>query len=346
MLREMSNQKKKKRVLILGPIFDTPSGPSGQGGKLFLKLREEGYEVYKKSRYRNRLLRFLDTLYFVTLCSHKYEVILIQMFGLRAFIIEDIVSFIAQLLGKRHIVIIRGGAFIEFFESHPSWVRRVLGRSDAILTPSKYIQKNLNLNGFNVNYLPNFIEIEKFPYLYIPAKGGARLLWVRAFNDIYNPELAIYTVNNLKNTFPNIKLTMIGPDQGTLNHCLVLINELALQEHIDIVGYVSNDNLTKYYCSHDVYLNTTNYESFGVALIEAACSGIPIVSTNAGEIPFIWKHEETMLIVPTKDLNDFTTEVSKILIDENLKLFLSKNARHVAEQFTFENIKSKLKNYL
>lgn len=342
----MSNQGEKKRILISGPIFDTPSGPSGQGGKLFLKLREDGYEVYKKSKHRNRLLRFLDTLYFVLLCSYKYDVILVQMFSLRAFIMEDIVSFVAQLLGKRHIAIIRGGAFVEFFESYPSWVRRVLGRSDAVLTPSKFIQNHLNLNGFDVDYLPNFIDIEKFPYLHIPEKGGVRLLWVRAFHDIYNPELAIYTVNNLKNIFPNIKLTMIGPDQGTLNHCLDLINELGLNEHIDIIGYVSNDSLTKYYCSHDVYLNTTNYESFGVALIEAACSGIPIVSTNAGEIPFIWKHEETMLIVPRKDLDNFSKEVSKILMDENLKVVLSRNARKVAEQFTFENIKSKLKNYL
>lgn len=342
----MSNQKKRKRVLILGPIFDTPAGPSGQGGKLFLKLREEGYEVYKKSKHRNRLLRFLDTLYFVLLCSHKYDVILVQMFSLRAFIMEDIVSFIAHLIGKRYVVIIRGGAFVEFYESYPGWVKRVLSRSEAVITPSKFIQNHLNLNGFNVNYLPNFIEIEKFPYLYVVEKGGVRLLWVRAFHDIYNPELAIFTVNNLKKVFPNIKLTMIGPDQGTLNTCLDLINELGLKEYIDIVGYVSNDRLTEYYCSHDVYLNTTNYESFGVALIEAACSGIPIVSTNAGEIPFIWKHEETMLLVPIKDVDNFTKQVSRILMDEDLKEILSKNARKVAEQFTFENIKVKLKNYL
>jgi glycosyltransferase involved in cell wall biosynthesis len=342
----MSNQEQKKRVLILGPIFDTPSGPSGQGGKLFLKLREEGYVVYKKSKHRNRFLRLLDTVYFVLFYSHKYDVILVQMFSLRAFILEDIVSFIARLLGKRYIAIIRGGAFVEFFDRYPSWVKRVLSRSERVLTPSKMIQNHLILNGFNVGYLPNFIEVEKFPYFYLPQKNGVRLLWVRAFHEIYNPELAIHTVNCLKNEFPNVTLTMIGPDQGTLNNCIDLIKELGLIENIDIIGYVSNDSLTKYYCSHDVYLNTTNYESFGVALIEAACSGIPIVSTNAGEIPFTWNHNETILLTERNDMVNFPKEVLRLLTDDNLKMELSKNARQMAEKFTFDNIRKELINIL
>jgi SAM-dependent methyltransferase len=84
----------------------------------------------------------------------------------------------------------------------------------------------------------------------------------------------------LKKNFPQISLTMIGPDKGILNEILLMIKELGLESNIKIIGPISNQELFKYYQSHSVYLNTTSYESFGVALVEAAACGIPIVSTN------------------------------------------------------------------
>ena len=105
----------RKRILVCGPIFDTPSGPSGQGGKLYTKLKAAGYVVYKRSKYKNVFLRVADTLFFVIFQAWKYDVILIQMFSNLAFIISYFVTFFGKALGKKIIPIIRGGAFVEFY---------------------------------------------------------------------------------------------------------------------------------------------------------------------------------------------------------------------------------------
>jgi len=327
-----------KRILVCGPIFDTPSGPSGQGGKLYTKLKAEGYTIYKRSKYRNKLLRVIDTLFFVIFHARKYDIILIQMFSNMAFIIDFLVINIAQLLNKKTIPIIRGGAFVEFYNRFPNWVGGVLKKSSLVSSPSLFIGEFLKTKNIAVLNIPNFIETHKFPYTWVPS-DSPNLLWVRAFTDIYKPEFAIKTIQKLKTDFPNIKLTMVGPDMGKLAYCKELINELGLNQSIHITGSISNNELSKIYASHTIYINTTSYESFGVALIEAACTGIPVVTTDVGEIPFMWQNGEDMLIVKDNNLDAFTNAIKLLLTDKNLQIKLSKNANTKAEKYGWDNVK-------
>ncbi len=327
-----------KRILVCGPIFDTPSGPSGQGGKLYTKLKSEGYTVYKRSKYRNKILRVADTLFFVIFHARKYDIILIQMFSNMAFIIDYLVINVARILNKKTIPIIRGGAFVEFYNRFPNWIGGVLRKSYLVSSPSLFIGQFLKSKSIDVLNIPNFIETHKFPYSWNPATE-LKLLWVRAFTDIYKPEFAIRAVDKLKESFPDIKLTMVGPDMGKLTFCKELITELGLNNSINITGSISNNELSNIYASHTIYINTTSYESFGVALIEAACTGIPVVSTDVGEIPFMWQNGEEMMIVKDNDLEAFSEAVKNLLLDKNAQTRLSKNARVKAEQFSWENVK-------
>ena len=79
-------------ILVIGPIFDMPSGLSGQGGKLNSKLNINLPGVLKVSRFRNKVIRIIDTLCAVIFKKNKYDIILLQSFGLLTFIMEDAVS--------------------------------------------------------------------------------------------------------------------------------------------------------------------------------------------------------------------------------------------------------------
>lgn len=336
----MAKQTLKPRILVTGPIFNTPSGPSGQGGKLFSNLKKEGYTVYKRSFYRNRLMRLIDTLSFIILHRSRYDLIIVQLFSYRAFILEDIVVSLGNLLGKKTIAVIRGGAFPEFYKQFPNWSGRVLANCHRVETPSLFIQQYLNGKGIRVNHTPNFIDTSYFPFNWEnPAQPT--LLWVRAFHDIYKPELAIRCVHYLKQKYPGIKLTMIGPDQGKLAYCRQLMNELGVQNNIDVLGVIPNHELNSYYKSHMVFITTTSYESFGVALVEAACSGIPMVSTSAGEIPYMWKDGEEMLIADDNNQDMFNQKVEELLTNQNLRNLLSVNAFKKAKTYTWEHVKSR-----
>lgn len=327
-----------RRVLVTGPIFDTPSGPSGQGGKLYTHLKMDGYTIYKRSYFRNRFWRLIDTLWFVIMQFYKYDLIIVQLFSYNAFLLEDVVILLGKLLGKKTIAVIRGGAFPEFYNKHSNWSEKVLNRCNKIETPSIYIQQYLQAKGFVVGHIPNFINNTHFPFNWEDPKKP-KLLWIRAFHDIYKPELAIQCVANLKSKFPALTLTMVGPDQGKMKYCENLIKLLNIESSVTITGQIPNHELNTYYKSHQVFLTTTSYESFGVALLEAACSGIPMVSTRVGEIPFIWKEDEEMLMAKDGDQAAFDEKVEKLLSDTALREKLSFNARKKAEKYTWDAIK-------
>ncbi len=334
-----------KRVLVTGPIFDTPSGPSGQGGKLYTHLKADGYEIHKRSRYRNRLWRLIDTLWFVAFNFYRYDIIIVQLFSYKAFLLEDVVIRIGNLLGKKTIAVIRGGAFPEFYNHYPNWSESVLNRCYKIETPSIYIQQYLQAKGFVVGHIPNFIDNSYFPFNW-ENTPSPKLLWVRAFHDIYKPELAIQCVADLRNKFPNISLTMVGPDQGKLAYCKELIKSLDIENAITITGPIPNHELNNYYKSHQIFLTTTSYESFGVALVEAASSGIPMVSTRVGEIPFMWREGEEMLMAKDGNQQEFNQQVENLLKNQYLRDTLSKNARKKAEQYTWNAIKVRWKELI
>jgi len=331
-----TSQDRVPKLLILGPIFNTPSGPGGQGGALYTKLSQRGYPVLRVSHYRNKILRMVHTLFVVCFRNSAYDIILLQSFGLLAFVMEDVVSFLAGWMRKPVVFTLNGGAFFEFYQRYPSWVRRVLGRASTITTPSHFLAEQFQAEGIEVKYMPNAIDLTHFPFGRNTERSHS-LLWVRAFHNIYHPELAIETVRLLKEGFPDIKLSMIGPDQGLLNSCRQMIKEYKLEDHIDILGYISNKELYRYYQSHQVYLNTTRYESFGVALMEAGACGIPCVSVKVGEIPFLWKDEQNVLFAE-REATDFAAKIKELIISTDKRETLSRNARNNAEEYTWEKI--------
>lgn len=335
---------KSKKILLVGPIYFKNGLPADQMGKLKFQLIKEGYSVESVSNYRNRFLRLFDTIFYMFFKSYNYDIIIIQCFSFKAFILEEIASLIGIFLNKKIIFTIRGGAFMDFYEKHPNWVKRVFKRVNYITSPSLFLKEALELKGHKILHISNFIDIERFEFKN-KKEENRKILWVRAFHKLYRPELAIESFKILKEKYPNISLTMVGPDQGELEKIVQLINKYNLSDSISIVGIVSNDLLPDFYYNHSVFITTTQFESFGVAIFEAASSGIPMVSTSVGEIPYLWKHEYDILLSDGTSL-DFANKISEILDNKILSLKLSKNARLNAEKYTWDSIKYKWINLL
>lgn len=331
---------RKSNIAILGPIIIDDKSSGGEGEKLYHKLKESGYVVYKRSGYRNKLLRLIDTVYFMIAYRKKYDTIVSLIFSGRAFVLEYIIFVIAKILNKKIIGVLHGGALNQFYHTYPNMVEKLYNQCIHICTPSKFLQQYFVARGWPVSYLPNFIDNTYFTPKWTNTNGN-KLLWVRGFHEIYNPELAIKCVAALKHEFPDISLTMVGPDMGKLEACKALSKELGVANQINFVGFVPNSELQNYYHSHTIFLTTTQYESFGVALVEAASCGIPMVSTRVGEIPFLWKEGEEMLMAENNNQEAFNSQVKRLLNNSSLRDKLSINAHAKAAIFTWDHIKNK-----
>ena len=328
-----------KNILFIGNFLSKQRGTINPTEYLIEHLSNSGYKIDTASSYENLFLRIFEMV-FKTM-FFKYDAVHIDIFSGKYFTCVDIVSKLASIRKKRIFMTLHGGMLAEFYKDKPDRVGDTLKRADLVLSPSIYLASFFEkVLCIKVRYHPNFINIKNFSYGRTKVKTHS-LLWVRAFDPIYNPDIAVLALSEVRRKYPDATLTMVGPDKGLLPDVQKLIKELGLQEVVDIVGPVQNNELYKYYQTHEVFLNTTSFESFGQAVMEAAACGIPIVSTNVGEIPFLWENEKEMIIVDEPDPKLFAYVIIRILSDQEFARNMTINARKKAEKFDWISIKEK-----
>jgi glycosyltransferase involved in cell wall biosynthesis len=325
-----------KMKLFIGTFLSDANGTKDVVEVLQSSLEKSNIHIKLVSKHQNKIIRIIDIISSIILNNEK--LIFFNVFSGMAFKMTQWGSFIAKLKNKKIIYTLHGGALHEFADKNNELVKTVFNRADYIQTPSLFLKKYFEAQGFNIHYLPNPINFDNFQYQRKHIKPHT-ILWVRAFTEIYNPALAINILNEVKKKYPAATLTMVGPDKGLLPQIKQQIHALGLEQSVQIIGPVANHELHKYYQSHQVYINTTSYESFGMAIVEAAACGIPIISSSVGEIPYLWTNEKNMMLVNSLNATDFSMSINKLFEDENLANNLSTNAKQNVEQFDWKYIK-------
>ena len=88
----------------------------------------------------------------------------------------------------------------------------------------------------------------------------------------------------------------------------------------------------------DLFILTSEYESFGLAALEAMAAQVPVISTNVGGLPEININGFSGYMSNVGDVDDMAKNAVSILKDdETLKVF-KKNALEQAKKFDISNI--------
>jgi glycosyltransferase involved in cell wall biosynthesis len=326
------------KILFIGTFPSLKSGSLDVSETIAYLLKNEGFNIKITSKYENKFLRLTKIIF--DFIVFNPSIIHINVFSGQAFFVSEIGVFLGFIFKKKVILTLHGGGLADFEKQNSQRIKMVFDKVDYIQSPSIFLKNYFVSKGFEIHYLPNPIVETNFPF-FKRRDFNCKLLWVRAFSHIYNPDLAIKTLYEVVKVFPNATLSMVGPNKGILNQCMELANQLGLSDKIDFIGPVANTELKDFYQTHDIFLNTTQYESFGLAVIEAASCGIPIVSTSVGEIPYLWKNEFDIMLVESFSQIEMANQVIKLLENDELYHFLSNNARYTANQFSWDKVKPK-----
>ncbi len=334
-----------RKVLFIGNFLSIQRGTLGPIEVIMQRLKDN-YIIYNASIYDKKAIKFTDMLLKSLICN--YDIIHIDTYSSSAINFAYLCAFIGKVKSKKVILNLHGGGLYRLFQnSNPKkkLIEKLFSYATVIVTPSLYLKEKFESHGFNIYYLPNTVDLLKFPYS-ANMVNNHKLLWVRAFNATYQPKLAVKILYEVRKKHPDATLTMIGPDKGLLSQTEQLISELRLTGYVHITGKVPNNKLTEYYHTHQVFLNTTDTESFGVAVMEAASCGIPVVTTSVGELPYLWQNGENAMLVDSFDEKDFADVVIQLFEDKMLYKKLKSNARQKAESFDWDDVKKLWKDLL
>lgn len=207
------------------------------------------------------------------------------------------------------------------------------------ISPSGFLKYEFEKRNYVVELIPNIIQIEKYTFKK-RDKIKPKLLFVRAFSEIYNPKMAIEVLDKVKKTYPNAKLCMIGPDRdGSQKGVQQLTKDLHLENSVEFTGVLSKTEWHKKSKEFDIFINTTNIDNTPVSVIEAMALGMPVVSTNVGGLPYLIENGVDGVLVPKEDTNEMSKAILKIIIENNNQL--TSNARKKVEAFGWDSVKFK-----
>jgi len=301
---------------------------------LSIRFHRKKYRVVNTSSSTNRFIRLLDILMTIIRYRNEYQIAFVEVYNGLAFVWAELACSLLRALGKPYIITLHGARLISFSERWPVRVRKLIQEADVVTTPSKIFQNKFSSLREDIVYLPNAIDINS--YLFKQRnKPDPKLGWLRKFEENYNPSLTINVHSLLSKEFPTSTLSMGGADghDGSFEIAKSLVIKEGLTEKIDFPGFINRSQISHWFSKSDIYLNTTNVESFGIAVLEAAACGLCIVTTNVGELPYIWEDGVDALLVPPNDPEAMAAAVRRILTEPGLAARLSANARKKAERY-------------
>jgi glycosyltransferase involved in cell wall biosynthesis len=323
-------------VLVVGTMFGNhPGQPMAVGEELAARLAAAGYDVEMTSRHRPRLRRLLDVMMTIVAHGHRCEVQILQVYSGASFILEDIASWLGRRMGQRIIMHIHGGSLPEFMERYPRWTGRVLGRAAALVAPSPFLQRALTKHDFAAEVIPNAVDVGGYPYRH-RQRLSPRLLWMRSFHQIYNPQMAVRVLAKLRQRHPSASLVIAGQDKGLEPFVRRLAQELHVADAVRFAGFLDHQGKMREGSAADIFLNTNRVDNTPVSIIEACAMGLPVVATNVGGIADLVEEGRTALLVPDDDDQAMVAAIERLLAEPELAGALSAAGRRLAEQLSWE----------
>ena len=111
-----------------------------------------------------------------------------------------------------------------------------------------------------------------------------------------------------------------------------------VRDHVVFTSFLNGEVLARAYAAGDVFLHCSITETFGLVVLEAMASGIPVIARDQGGPSDIVRNHETGYLVPPHDLDTFVHLVQQVSLDRELRSTLAQTARAYAEEMTWEMI--------
>jgi L-malate glycosyltransferase len=331
----------KKSLLYIGNKLSQHGMTVTSIETLGVLLEAEGYKLCYASTKKNKTLRLFDMLRKTIKCRKQVDYVLIDTYSTYNFWYAFFVSQLCRILKLKYIPKLHGGDLPHRLVKNPLLCRMIFGYSYRNVAPSAYLLNAFQDRNFaELLYIPNTIELHKYPFKLRETIAKPKLLWVRSFTSIYNPEMALRVFYELKKEFPDCELCMVGPDKdGTLHKVKEMAEQMKLDVHF--TGKLSKAEWVELSSEYDVFINTTHFDNTPVSVIEAIALGLPIVSTNVGGISYLLENEKTALLVDDNDVDAMVTSLRKIINNPELKERLVTNALNLVQDFDWQKVKSK-----
>jgi len=311
-----------KRIIEYGAIVDkfyiiVPSKEI-KNLKLSEKVMAYGSGGFNKISQLINIYKIINKI----LKKEKFDIISVQDYYF--------IALIGFVLSKKYKIglEIQIHGFEKFYKLRKLIAKYIIPKANSIRCVSQRLKRELILNfkvkEEKITVVPIFVE----PKI-VENKKEKRLnenfifLTVGRLVKVKNISMQIEAISEVIKKYTKFELWIIG-DGKEKENLKFKIKNLNLESNIKLLGW--QENLDKFYSQADVFLLTSNYEGWGMVVIEAAFYKLPIIMTNVGCADEIIKNNLNGIIIPVGDKKNFVEAMLKIIKDKILRNNLGEKA--------------------
>lgn len=343
------------RIGLIGPVPPPAGGMANQTRQLGELLRAAGGQVtmvptnppYRPAwvgRLQGVRALFRLALYLLTLWQTAGRV---QVFHVMAnsgwswHLFAAPAILVARLRGVPVVINYRGGGAADFLQRSQGLVRFAMRRTARLIVPSGFLLDVFQRFGMASAVVPNIIDLARFKPRAPRQDGAARLMVARNLEALYDNATAIRAFALVRERLPQATLTVAGsgPQAAELK---ALAAELGLADAVTFTGQLDREAMAALYQRSDLSLNPSLADNMPNSLLESMASGVPLVSTHVGGVPYMVCDGETGLLVPPGDPQAMADAALRVLCEPGLWSQLAQAGLADVQRYTWPQVSVQL----
>jgi glycosyltransferase involved in cell wall biosynthesis len=338
------------KVLMIAPMQPFIGGQTVQAEQLLEKFHKEQsvqvdlqpinppfFVLLQKIKYVRTVLTSIKYISDLLLKIPHYDVIHIFSASYYSFLLAPTPAVsIARLFGKKTILNYHSGEAVDHLRTWKRSAIPTIRLFDVVVVPSGYLVDVFAGFGLKSRAIFNLVNTEHFRFR---ERKPLRPVFLsnRNFEAHYNVACTLRAFALIQKTFPEARIIVVGDGiEKTRLHQLAI--ELNLK-NVEFLGAVFPKKMPEIYDRADIYLNSSNIDNTPISIIEAFSCGLPVVSTNAGGIPYIVENEKTGLLVKMNDHEALARAALRILESDETAQKIINEARCECVKYTWENVR-------
>lgn len=134
----------------------------------------------------------------------------------------------------------------------------------------------------------------------------------------------------------------VSKKDNQMNRLAKLTASLGIGSRVRFLGSQSQKRVALYYSASDIFVLPSAYESFGLSVLEAMASGVAVVASRVGGLPFLVKEGQTGFLFPSGNQQALREKLEILMRNDRLRERLGRNATVEAVSYSWQAVARKI----